>query len=270
MLKLLPFLVLLLPTPGSSRREAVPAQETEGPATIALSATGTASAVPDMANLSFTVEKRANTAAGGDQGDERCGVGRRWRRSATIGVADRDVQTARFSVEPVVIYPDRNRPDQGDRSGQEDAAPKVVGYRVSNGLDVRLRDLSKLGTLLDRMVGLGINSIGRIDFTNADMEPIREEARRDAVARARRKAEVLTSAAGAKLGQPAFDPGGAKRPAAPCHRLRGPRQEREPGSNRSGRDRDVHHGLDGMGDRRVISIRCAGRSARGSRGVLRT
>ena len=172
------------------------AQEAEQQPTIAISARGTASAVPDLAELSFAVEERSNIAKAALDRASKV-VDDALAALAELGVAERDVQTSRFSVDPVVVYPNRNI----SGASTEDVTPKVVGYRVTNGVAVRLRDLDRLGEVLDRMVTLGMNSIGSIRFTNVDVDPIREEARRDAVAKAVRRAKVLAGAAGVTLGR---------------------------------------------------------------------
>ena len=175
---------------------ASPAFAQEARPTIALSATGSASAVPDMAELSFSVEERAATARQALDATSAV-VAKALTDLAELGIDAKDVRTQGFSVQPEVVYPNRGL----SSATPEDLAPKVVGYRVTNGVAVELRDLDRLGTVLDRMVAAGMNTIGAIRFTNADVDAIREEARRDAVARALRRARTLTSAAGVKLGR---------------------------------------------------------------------
>ena len=163
------------------------------PSTIALTARGTASAAPDTALVSLAAEARADTAAAA-LGEASAAVGRALAALRERGVEPRDVQTTRFEVQPVVVYP------KPERATPEEQAPRVVGYRVVNGLDVRLRDVTSLGAVLDEMVGLGMTSIGAVRFTLADPEALEREARRNAVNRATMRARTLAEAAGVALG----------------------------------------------------------------------
>jgi len=108
------------------------------------------------------------------------------------GVADRDLQTSNFSVNPVYSYP---KPDQPQE------APKVVGYQVNNTLTVRVRDLAKVGQVLDKSVTLGVNQGGNITFTNDDPSATVTLARTRAVQDAMSKAKTLAEAAGVSLGK---------------------------------------------------------------------
>ena len=104
-------------------------------------------------------------------------------------IESRDIQTVRFDVTP------QRRHDQRGR-----AEPEIVGYQVTNQVRVRLRDLQRLGTLLDEMVREGANRVQNVVFAVDDPQPLEDEARRQAVADARRKAELYAEAAGVTLG----------------------------------------------------------------------
>ena len=79
--------------------------------------------------------------------------------------------------------------------------PEVVGYEVSNMVTVRVRDLAKLGGLLDSSIKLGVNQGGQISFTNDKTDGVLSDARKAAVADAMEKAKTLAEAAGVKLGR---------------------------------------------------------------------
>lgn len=110
------------------------------------------------------------------------------------GIEGKDLQTSRFSIQPRYIYP------KTKRDGQQEA-PRIVGYTVSNQLTIRIRDLSKLGSILDTAIGLGVNNDGNIQFTNDDPSAAISTARENAMKDARKRADTLASAAGVKLGQ---------------------------------------------------------------------
>lgn len=106
------------------------------------------------------------------------------------GVALKDIQTANFSVNPQSIYPnnDRNQP------------PRIVSYSVSNEVHATIRDLDKMGAILDKVVSAGSNRINGIRFTISNPEPVLDEARRLAVRDAIRKAGLFAKEAGVALG----------------------------------------------------------------------
>ncbi|NSX86114.1 SIMPL domain-containing protein [Agrobacterium tumefaciens] len=170
-----------------SAQEATPRE-----ATISVSGEGQSAIAPDMAILSFSVVKQAETAAAAltENSKALADVLKALKEAA---IEDRDLQTNNFSVQPLYKH---YEPKDGVY-----VAPEITGYQVSNGLTVRVRDLKKLGTILDTSVKLGINQGGDITFTNDKPEATVTEARKLAVADALAKAKTLTEAAGVKLGR---------------------------------------------------------------------
>lgn len=104
-----------------------------------------------------------------------------------LGIDAKDVQTTNFSIYPQQEY---------------DAQGKVTGikYVVENTVYVTVRDLSKIGDLLDKVVSAGANSINSVQFDVAYRSSALKEARKQAVADARSQADELASAAGVSLG----------------------------------------------------------------------
>lgn len=169
------------------------AQETgQGPAVISVSATGSATVVPDMARLDLTVQRQAKTARAALDANSKA-MAAVLAEMKQQGVGERDLQTSNFNIQPQYHYP---KSSSGGRQ-----APKLVGYIVSNSLMVRIRDLGKLGSILDKSVSLGVNSGGGITFTTDKPAPVIEQARKNAVARAIAKARTLSEAAGVGLGR---------------------------------------------------------------------
>ncbi|KIQ02716.1 membrane protein [Agrobacterium tumefaciens] len=158
---------------------------------ISVSGEGDAAVAPDMAVLSFSVMKQAETAAAA-MGESSKAMTEVQAALKAAGIADRDLQTSNFSVQPVY--------KQFEPKDGVYIAPEITGYQVNNGLTVRVRDLAKLGSILDSSVKLGINQGGDISFTNDKPEATVTEARKAAVADAIAKAKTLSEAAGVKLG----------------------------------------------------------------------
>ncbi|MFV0491626.1 MAG: SIMPL domain-containing protein [Pseudorhodobacter sp.] len=153
---------------------------------IIVTGQGKVEAPPDMATLSLGVQSEAATAAEAMAANsEQLGTVLANLRSA--GVEDRDLQTSGLSLNPNWTRP---------REGQ---SPAIAGYRASNMLSVRVRNLDNLGTLIDAALADGANTLNGISFGVSDPEPLQQEARRRAVADARAQAELLTEAAGVEL-----------------------------------------------------------------------
>jgi uncharacterized protein YggE len=106
-----------------------------------------------------------------------------------VPIEDRDIQTSNFTVSP--------RYDYGENNAQP---PRITEYDVSNSVTVSVRNLAKLGTVLDAMVSEGSNQINGVMFTIAEPQPLEDDARKRAVADAERKAKVYAEAAGITLG----------------------------------------------------------------------
>lgn len=110
------------------------------------------------------------------------------------GVASEDIQTSGFAVNPNYVYS-----EQKDANGYQ-LPPKIVGYTVTNAVTVHVRDLSILGTMLDKEVGVGANTINGINFAVEDPSSLYAEARKAAFADAKGKADLYADAAGVQLG----------------------------------------------------------------------
>jgi uncharacterized protein YggE len=167
------------------------AQAAEKPATISLQGRGEISVAPDMAVVTTRVVTvgasapealEANTAA----------IAKVIADIKAAGIEAKDVQTSGFSIYP--RYEDRKFVSQS-------ATPKIVGYEVSNGVTVRVRALDKLGAIMTAVVASGANSVDGLSFAVSDTNEKLDEARKEAVADARRKADLYATAAGVKLGR---------------------------------------------------------------------
>jgi uncharacterized protein YggE len=110
------------------------------------------------------------------------------------GIESKDIQTSGFSVSPNYVYS-----EERDANGYQ-LPPKIVGYTVSNGVTVQVRDLTILGAVLDQAVTVGANQINGITFAVEDPSELYNEARKLAFGDARDKAELYAEAAGVELG----------------------------------------------------------------------
>lgn len=160
---------------------------------IVVSGQGSAELAPDMAVLQMMVTREAATARAALDANSSA-MAQVIKALRDEGIAERDIQTANFSIQPRYTYP-------SPKAQGENQVPRIVGYTVRNGLSVRVRDLGKLGAVMDQSVTLGVNEGGNLLFTNDDPSAAIEQARIAAVQEATGKATTLARAAGVKLGR---------------------------------------------------------------------
>lgn len=185
---------------------AAPALADDRPArTISVTGTGTIEAAPDMATLMIGVTTQGDTAAAALAANTTATDAVIARLTAS-GIEARDMQTSNLSINP-------------NWTGYDSSSPRIAGYVASNMLTVRVRKLDTTGTVLDAAVADGANTLNGLTFGLADPEPAYNEARKEAVADARAKAELLAGAAGVSLGQVlSIADGGAMTDPAPMYR----------------------------------------------------
>jgi len=155
--------------------------------TVTVSGTGSVSAAADMAEITTGVVTQAGTAAQALAANSLA-MERLLQALGTVGVAARDIQTTHISVSPL------------RRQGRDGQPPEITGYEVTNQVRVKVRDLSRLGRVLDQQVGQGANLVYGIQFGRREPAPLQDEARKRAMVDARRKAELYATAASLKVG----------------------------------------------------------------------
>ncbi|HEU0223570.1 MAG TPA: SIMPL domain-containing protein [Paracoccaceae bacterium] len=167
-----------------------PALAADGePATITVSGTGEASAAPDLASISLGVVTTGATAAEALAANSTA-MQAVFDLLAAEGIEDRDVQTSRFALSP--LWQDAEDDEEG---------PKITQYQADNLVTVRVREIGRLGGLLDRLAGEGANQINAIAFEISDPKAALEEAERAAIADALARGRLYAEAAGVKLGR---------------------------------------------------------------------
>ncbi len=105
------------------------------------------------------------------------------------GVEEKDIKTTGYYLNPVYDYA---------REGS--AGPDLLGYEVMQNVDVKIRDLSKVGVIIKAATDAGANQVGNISFTIDDPENLKAEARAEAIAMAQAKAKTMAKAADFELG----------------------------------------------------------------------
>jgi uncharacterized protein len=170
---------------------AVPARAQSDQAAAMISVTGEAriSAPPDLAQIDAGVTTDARTAREASEANN-ASMGKVLLALKGAGIDEKDYQTSRLSL-------------QAQNSPARPGVPStIVGYRASNRVTIRLHDVGKLANVIDTLVSAGANDIGGINFMVSQASKLLDEAREQAIADARRKAEIYARAAGVTLGAP--------------------------------------------------------------------
>jgi uncharacterized protein len=182
-LQLSALLAAALPVPPTLAAEA------EQPRTVSVSGQGEIQAEPDRAFVTLGIEARKPKLE-----EARATVTKAvdsvLKLAAELKIDSKLVRTTRLTVQPEYNWEGNVR------------ERKLIGYYVARQVEIDLRDLEKLGQLLERAVDLGVNQIGDPRLDSSKRRDLEREALAKAVADARLNAEALAKAAGATVGAP--------------------------------------------------------------------
>ena len=151
---------------------------------IGVVATGEASVAPDMAIVSFAVSGNGKQLAP-TRDDVNVRSSSVLARLRELGVADADLNAPDVGIHPEYDY----------RRGQ-----RLTGYRVTRQMTAKVRDLDRLGEVLDGLVGAGANEVHGAQMSASDPSAAEHEALRAAVSAARAKAQAVAEAGGVTIG----------------------------------------------------------------------
>ncbi|MCK1718406.1 SIMPL domain-containing protein [Bradyrhizobium sp. 141] len=168
---------------------ATPALADDFPSAISVSGEANVSVAPDLALIDAGVANDAKTAKEASDANNAA-MGKVLLALKGAGLAEKDYQTSRLSLQP-----------QYGQNKSTGASP-VVGFRASNRVTVKIRDVTKVAGIIDTLVSAGANDIGNISFEVTQASKLLDDAREQAVTDARRKAEVYARATGVTLGAP--------------------------------------------------------------------
>jgi uncharacterized protein len=200
-------LFLFIETVSTAQGIATP---TNAPAdTITVNGTGQATLPPDIANITFTVEQTAASVA-----SAQAAVTKQANAAiayvAAQGVASADVTTLSYNINPQysTVYPPPcgpgtacpviyNTPAQVENSG----TPTITGYQVAETVQVTVRNLANVGTLLSGLGSQGVQSVSGPDFALEDPSQGPDAARAAAITNAEQQAQILATQLGVHLGR---------------------------------------------------------------------
>ena len=159
---------------------------------ITIEGRGEVMAAPDMAQINSGVTTQGATAREALDANSAA-MAELIAELKASGIESRDIQTSGFSVNPNYVYT-----EERDANGYS-LPPKINGYQVANTVTVNVRALDTLGSILDKSVTIGANTVNGVTFSVADPSALYDEARKVAFADARAKAELYATAAGGTL-----------------------------------------------------------------------
>ncbi|MFC2069224.1 SIMPL domain-containing protein [Chloroflexota bacterium] len=154
---------------------------------------GKVTTTPDIASVSLGIETQADTVIEA-QAEAASVIDQVMNALTKNGIAKKDIKTQYFNISKVTRWDDKNRQEV------------VLGYRVTNTVTAKIRDIEKTGTIIDDTATAGgdLTRINNIYFSIDDPAPYQEEARDKAMADAKNKAEQLANLSGVKLGKPTY------------------------------------------------------------------
>jgi uncharacterized protein len=179
--------VVLAAAIGASVLLAAPALAQIAPPAITVSGEASVSVAPDLAQVEAGVTSDGKTAHEASE-TNNAAMGKLLLALKAAGIDTKDIQTSRLSLQP--------------QSAPNRSTNAIVGYRATNQVTVRLHDVTTVASTIDLLVGAGANDIGGINFMVSQASKLLDDAREQAVADARRKAEIYAKAAGVTLGAP--------------------------------------------------------------------
>ena len=173
-------------------RPGVPATDT-----ITVQGSGQATLPPDVARISFTVQNTAKTIS-----DAQTATTKQANAALAYvkeqGVADKDVKTLSYNINPQYSYPSPCSPGEICPRYSE---PKITGYQVSQSVQVTMRDLANVGTVLAGIGKLEVQNVNGPNFALDDATAGNDAARADAIAKAKAQAKLLANQLGVHLGK---------------------------------------------------------------------
>jgi uncharacterized protein YggE len=159
------------------------------PGVIYVTATANVDVVPDQASVSAGVQSDGKTAQEALARNSEL-MHNVFATLAANGIAEKDIATTNLNLSPRYDYEQRT-------NGQ----PLLVGYRASNQITVKSRDLNSTGRLIDALLQAGLNSINGVSFIVSEPEAAQAQARAAAIEKAMIKARVMAQSANVRLGR---------------------------------------------------------------------
>lgn len=163
--------------------------------TITVEGTGKGTSIPNLAVVSFSVTEEAATVAEA-QGKATEKTDAALSSVKELGIEEKDVKTISYNV-----YPKYENTYCASGYCPDMRSPRIIGYEVSQSVEVKVRDTAKAGDVLQALGTLNVQNISGPSFQVDEQDEIRNVAREEAIAEAKAKAKVLADELGVRLGK---------------------------------------------------------------------
>jgi uncharacterized protein len=202
---LMAFVLVLAPTAvlAQGATDPTPASFATGDGTLLqVSAQADATRAPDVASISAGVVTQAADANAAMR-DNATRMDKVMQAIQAAGIPARDIQTAGVNLNPQYRY-------------VENQNPVITGYQASNTVNLKVRDISRLGKVLDALVASGANQVNGPSFEIDEPGPVYDEARREALQQAQARAAMYAKTLGMRVRRiVSISEGGGYRPPGP-------------------------------------------------------
>lgn len=157
--------------------------------TISVSSEGSVKVKPDMASINVGVQTE-NKSSKVAQQENTTKMNKVMEVLKGLKIADTDIKTSQYTIYPIETY------------SEKDQRSFITGYRVINTLEITIKDITKVGAVIDAVTANDANTVSNIQFTVADPDKYYLQALENATGKAKAKADVLAKQFGIKIGNP--------------------------------------------------------------------
>lgn len=163
--------------------------------------TGEVVAIPDVAQFTYSVIAEGDTDLGKTQSSAVAKANAIKDFVKAEGINKEDIKDTQYSVEPRYQYFQCNRYAERNGEIQPCPPPEIVGYTVRQTTQIKVRNFESIGVLLGGVVDKGANNVSQLQFTIDDPTEVQNEARAEAIAKAKVKAQSIAKAGGFSVGK---------------------------------------------------------------------
>ncbi|MEK7624701.1 MAG: SIMPL domain-containing protein [Patescibacteria group bacterium] len=165
---------------------------------FSVSAEGKIVAIPDVAQFSFSVKTEGGKNIADLQKENTEKTNKSIEFIKSNGVETKDIKTTNYSLEPRYQYYNCSRPEN---NATPCPPPDIVGYTVNQTISVKIRDFKKIGDVIAGIVENGANEISSLSFVIDDQSLVQDQAKNEAIVKAKAKAISVAKAGGFRIGR---------------------------------------------------------------------
>lgn len=164
---------------------------------------GKSVSIPDIARFSFQVVTEGGKDLGALQKENTDKVNKVIAFVKDNGIDAKDIKTQSYNVNPrytsYSCY--ESSPESSKPAAKVCPPPEITGYTVTQSVDVKIRNFAKIGDVMGGVVTNGANQVGSLSFTIDDPTKVQDDARAEAIVKAKVKAHAVAEAGGFRLGR---------------------------------------------------------------------